>query len=879
MLYEAIDNCYIPFNAHSNGAIVLFDRLKFSMLKTNRLLYFTLFITAILLSACSTRKNKKINRAYHAMTARYNVYFNGQEAFNEGLRNYEINLQEDFEKILSVRKMGSESDATSLFPDMELVIEKCTKSIKKHSMKIKGKERNSWIDNSFLLLGKAHFFKQDFVSAQTVFNHTTTLRGQDKVIDARIWSAECQVQLGNHQIAEANLEHIIENYPLDNKQKLHLLEVRAELYKRINEFEAAALTLTEALELTKKREKRARYYFIIGQLYQKVDENKKSKEYFQLVEKTSADYELVFNSLLYQARAYDSESGGLEEITERLIAMADDPKNKDYQDQIYYALGIIYQNDDNLPVALENFETSLNKNIDNTNQLIRSHLSLGDIKFDLKQYQPAQKHFDEVMNLITDEYPSYRSIKGKWNSLTELSTLYTKIEWNDSLKLLYGLTEAEQSAIVNEWILAWEEEELARKEDAAKKLQQLENKAKSKLSESKKDGNNWYFSNPGLITAGKKLFIERWGNRGKEDHWRRKNKEKALVIESDDIEEESDSLVNGESGKLAQVLAEIPKTEEEFVNLLEENAEAYYQLGMIYKEQLIDMKKSESSFVIVVDDYENYSRIEAVWYQLFRIYSLTGLPEEAAQFKQMILDKDPDSQYAKLANNEALSSSEGKVAEDSYNEAFIAFESGDYTTAIAMAEDFTLLHEKHLLLPRYALLKSFSIGAKEGKAPYILALNEVKAQYPNSLEGVRAMEILSVLEGNKDNFDLSAYDSDLNTQYFFIAIVDRGKSKMSKVTGEMSNFNKQSFKSSSLTIKELVYEDELSIVSVKLFDGAVKAMKYLEVFEKSQVYKQTLKNSNAQIFVISSKNYTTLYKRKNIKEYEAFYDKYLAGLK
>ncbi len=850
------------------------------MLRKNRLLYFTLLIAAILVSACSTRKNKKLNRAYHAMTARYNVYFNGQEAFNEGLRNYEINLQEDFDEILTVRKMGTENDATSLYSDMEIVIEKCTKSIKKHSMKIKGKERNKWIDNSFLLLGKAHFFKQDFVSAQTVFNHTTTLRGHDKVVDARIWSTECQVYLGNQQIAEANLEHIIENYALDDKQMLHLLEVRAELYKRMGHYEAAALSLTEALELTKNRKKRARYYFIIGQLYQKAQENKKSKEYFQLVEKISSDYELVFNSLLYQARTYDSESGGLAEITERLAEMAEDEKNKDYLDQIYYALGVIYLNDDNQPLALENFEISLKKNIDNSNQLIRTHLSLGDLKFELRSYQAAQKHFDDVMNMISVEYPGYRSIKGKWNSLTELSELYKRIDWNDSLKSLYGLTEGEQTAIINDWIIAWDEAEKSRLEEEAKKLQLIESRANAKLSENKKQGNGWYFSNPDLVSSGKKLFIEKWGNRIKEDHWRRKNKEKVYFQEQEIAEsEESDTAVNSLGGKIAAILEQVPKTEDDYSNLIEQNGEAYYQLGMIYKEQLLDLERSESSFITVVEDYEDYSRIEAVWYQLFRIYSITEFPDKAKVYKDLIFERDPNSQYAKLANNQSLINEDGLAAEFKYDAAFAAYESGDFETTIAMADDFSLLHEKDVLLPKFALLRSMSIGAKEGRKPYIQALTGVKIEYPKSPEAERASEILSVLEGDKDNFDLSAYSKELNTQYFFIAIVDRTKSKISDVTSEISNFNRKSFKSLNLSVKELVFEDDLSIISVKLFDGALKSKKYMDAFLKSTAYTETLENRNSTIFVVSSKNYTTLYKRKNIKEYQAFYDKYLADLK
>lgn len=858
----------------------IYRRIKFSILKKNRFLYFSIFISILLISACSTRKNKALNRGYHAMTARYNVYFNGEESFKEGLRNYEIDLQEDFDKILTVRKMGTEDDASSLFPAMERVIEKCTKGIKKHSMKIKGKERNIWIDNTFLLLGKAHFYKHDFVSAQTVFNHTTTLRDHDKGIDARIWSAECQVFLGNLQIAETNLEQIVENVPLDKDQTRHLLEVRAELYKRLGEYEAAAIALEEALELTSNKKKRARYHFIIGQLYQKVQEGPKAIENFKMVEKLSSDYELAFNALLYQAKAFDGESGDVEVIAERLVKMADDPKNADFLDQIYYALGVIYQNADDLITAKGHFETSLEKNVDNTNQLIRTHLSLGDLTFELKQYAESQAHFDAVMNLIDEDYPNYRGIKGKWNSLTELGDLYATIGWNDSIRDLYGLTLAEQTSIVQGWMEAWEEKARLKKEEEERRLQLLESKAKSSVIKNKKDGNNWYFSNPDLINSGRKLFVEKWGNRQREDNWRRSNKAKIEKTEVEITDEEvADDGGEKSEDKLNEILAQIPKDDEAMFKLLEENADAYYQLGMIYKEQLIDYLKSELSFTTVENDYKDYSRMEAVWYQLYRVYDLIDNQEQSDYYKNLLIEKSPESNYAKLAQNEVLGEDKKNIVQELYASAYQEYASANHAEAIGMADNFMLTHEKHPMLAKFALLRSLSLGARDGKEAYIQALTEVKNTYKDTEEADKASEILSVLEGNTENFDLSAYNKNLDTQYFFIAMVDRRRSKISDVTSEMNNFNRRSYKSLNLNIKELVFDDDFSLVSVKLFDGASRAIKYLRALEKSNTYKQVLQDKNSKIFIISAKNYTTFYKRKNIKEYEAFYTKYLAELK
>ena len=59
----------------------------FFMKKLSKILVFSI-VFAIVYS-CGTRKNTFVNRNFHALTTKYNVLFNGEQAFLKGLKEIE----------------------------------------------------------------------------------------------------------------------------------------------------------------------------------------------------------------------------------------------------------------------------------------------------------------------------------------------------------------------------------------------------------------------------------------------------------------------------------------------------------------------------------------------------------------------------------------------------------------------------------------------------------------------------------------------------------------------------------------------------------------------------------------------------------------------
>jgi hypothetical protein len=73
---------------------------------------------SLFLFSCSTKKNTRVSRAYHNLTAHYNAYFNGKESYKEGIISIKENLQDDFSKILPVFIYDNPS-STSVSGQME----------------------------------------------------------------------------------------------------------------------------------------------------------------------------------------------------------------------------------------------------------------------------------------------------------------------------------------------------------------------------------------------------------------------------------------------------------------------------------------------------------------------------------------------------------------------------------------------------------------------------------------------------------------------------------------------------------------------------------------------------------------------------------------
>ncbi|MBL0095309.1 MAG: hypothetical protein IPP46_01575 [Bacteroidetes bacterium] len=76
-----------------------------------------------------------------------------------------------------------------------------------------------------------------------------------------------------------------------------------------NDIPRAMDALQMAASTSKKKDDRSRYYFILGQLYQRSDSLNKAFASYEKVLKLNPPYEMAFNARINRARCYDTGSG------------------------------------------------------------------------------------------------------------------------------------------------------------------------------------------------------------------------------------------------------------------------------------------------------------------------------------------------------------------------------------------------------------------------------------------------------------------------------------------------------------------------------------------------------------------------------------------
>ena len=138
--------------------------------KTQHIIKVFLAIHILFLTSCSTKKKTWLSRQYHNTTAKYNGYFNGNESIKAGVKKLHSSNIDDYTTILPVFPAGDLKKAKKIHSYMDKAIKKGSIVIQRHSIKIKGKEYCKWIDDNYLIVGKAYFYKGDFDEAIKTFS-------------------------------------------------------------------------------------------------------------------------------------------------------------------------------------------------------------------------------------------------------------------------------------------------------------------------------------------------------------------------------------------------------------------------------------------------------------------------------------------------------------------------------------------------------------------------------------------------------------------------------------------------------------------------------------------------------------------------------------
>ncbi len=632
--------------------------------------------------SCSVEKNTSLSRNYHDLTSHYNIYFNGVESYKRGVKKAETTIKNDYNRILAIFLYEDESVNSGVTVDMKRAIDKATKVITFHSITAKPKvkegdqsakdkaffeknEYNKWVDDSYMLMGKAYMFQGEFFLAVETFKHVLITFPEEEIrFLAMTWLARAYIMIGEEREAERILLALDDesNFPEDYLEAYHT--TRSQLYIRNENYKAAAEHLEIALGLKKVRKvQKIRYTYILAQLYEETGENELALERYRGVTRFNPPYEMAFNAKVSMAEVFETGGENSGELKKLLKKMLRDSKNKEYKDQIYFALGNIAFEEKDMDQAIEYYQLSVSSSLQNKYQKGYSSLTLAEIYYKQPDYVLSAAYYDSAVSFLSNDYPGYDRLAVRSMSLTGLVLNMNSFELEDSVQMLAGLPEEERLSIIDGIIeQVRQEEEEARlaeqqaMQDMAFNQTQMFSNNQQGGGQGGQQGGQWYFYNLNAKSFGQPEFRMKWGERTLEDNWRRKNKQ-TLSSMSPGASEEGDS-VNGGAGPVIFdnksrefYLVNIPLTDSAMEQSHLRLEDALYRMGIIYKENLLDYQESINSFEELLVRYPQGRYAASAMYYLHDLNNSIQNPEMAGYYKAQLLAKYPDSHYSKLLNN------------------------------------------------------------------------------------------------------------------------------------------------------------------------------------------------------------------------------------
>ena len=830
--------------------------------------------------------------------------------------------EDKYDRVLSIFKYGDLTKAKGIFGDMDEAIKKASVAITRHSVYAKSKkdgkiaERNAWIDDCYLLIGKCQFYKHDYWTSIETFQYTSSeYKTGNARPEALLWLTKSYLELGKTVDAEYLLDFIKNDkkFPTDLKGDYYAVQAQFHLIK--NDVPRAIEALKDASSKAIKKDDRARYTFILGQLLQRKGDLPGAFSAYEKVIKLNPVYEMAFNARINRARCYDVNSGNGEIVKRELNRMLKDEKNVEYKDQIYFALAGIARQEKDEKLAIEDLNKSLRASTTNISQKSMTYLELADIFLKKPEYIPASAYYDSCLTNLSNDHPDYYDIQAKRNSLDRLVKNLKVIAAEDSLQHLASLSPAEQEAAIDS-IISFEnaEKERIKKEkeeqqhvEEQKVLEEkdLKSQPRNQIAPTQTTQGSWYFYNQSSISFGFSEFLKKWGTRKLEDNWRRSEKELAL----EDAPQEGEAKDADSTAKVHQALndsiskldasarkkaylKQIPSGTQDIEESNIRLAEAYYNVGIIYREQLENYPECIKSLETLDKRFPQNKYKQPAYYNLYRTWLTVGDTVKANYYKNYLLTNYPESEYAKLILNPNFYKDIQKktqVLEVFYENTYQAYVNEQYADVIerkGMAEE---LFHNNKLMPKFSMLRAMAIGKTKPLSDFTFALEDIIRAYPKDTVSVRAKDMLAYIKAQSQNLPSDSLKQAEHLQnmidstatfvfaakspQYFLIVFKKDELDQNDLITRISAFNTVSHQEEHLKVINGNIDLAYNYITVLSFADKNAAMAYYTEIMAEEGLLTNIDKKRVFFYVISPDNLTTLAKKKNIPAYSEFFQK------
>ena len=910
----------------------------------HRLVVIVLLAVLLLTAGCSVHKNTARTRFWHSFTAKYNTFYNGKLAFIDGQLEKEKGNKDDYTELLPLFTVGNKNSREIGKGNFDRTVEKMEKTIKQHSIKarpewnksrkktqkdiewLSRREYNPFLWKAWLMMGEAQFQSGAFDEAAATFSYVSRLYQTQPAINgqARAWLARCYTELDWFYDAE----DVIRN---QHRDSIHYSAQRAwnqtlaNYYLSTGELERALPYLRKAIKGERRKTQKAREWFLMGQVLTALDRNQEAYKAYGHVAAQNPPYELEFNARIAQTEVM--AAGNYRKMIRRLKHMAASDKNKDFLDQVYYAIGNIHMTRRDTTEAIRAYEKGNRLSTRNGIEKGVLLLTLGNIYWEKEQFADAQRCYGEAIGLLDKERPDYEALSNRSKILDELVPYTNTIHLQDSLLALATMPEAERNKAIDRVIDALKKKE---KEERDAQLEQ-EAAAAANASQAARADNNravtptmpsagngqWYFYNPTAVSQGKATFQRQWGKRENIDNWQRIN-QTVISLKGDTPEDQQDQedpetamdqerplsptdSIAADPHERDYYLAQIPFTAEQQAECHTLLQEALFRAGIILKDKMDHLRLSEQYLRRLTSDYPGYEHADEAWYHLYLLYLREGNHLQANNCISHLKAEHPESEWTILLTDPyyAENAKFGEHIEDSLYAA----------TYEAFKQDRTDMVKANASLSA----KRFPQGANRAKFLFIDGmsrlndgdgdgclelLREVVERYPDSeVSPLAGMIIKGVQDGRRlhgGKFDIGdvwtmrditlTHDSTVvdtlsterNQQYLFLLVYEPDSVNENQLLFEMARYNFTNFLVRNFEI-QIDEDNGLHRMIISGFLSFDEAMQYARQLYGNNQMKEKL--ASCRSLIISEANLQLIGRQFSYDEYQQFYEQEFAPMR
>ncbi len=488
----------------------------------------------------------------------YNYFFNANNKINEVIERARLSNKDDYAKLLPFYGYSLTNTAAQN-SELDSVIYKATAGILLHDL------RSDWVDNLYLLIGKAYYLRQDYDSASQTFQfinynlYPRKKKVDDQLIvgsndngatqalsisskedrniiekawsrppsrnDALVWQIRTLIEMKEYGDA-AGIINTLQNDPaFPGRLDPALEEMSAYWFYNQQMYDSAIVHLDNSLPNTIDMADRARREFLLAQLNEVNKNLDTASDYYDKAIRHTTDPLMDIYANLNKAKMLKSkDSAEIDRSIAVLLHMAKKDKYDLYRDIIYFSAADLAIQKPDTAAAIFYFRKSIFYNELNVSYKNRAFLNLAEISYNKKDYKNAFAYYDSLQTGDTT-LGDLTQIRDRRNALAKIVENLTVIEREDSLQLIAAMSPADRDAFIKKLSKKLRKDRGIKDADAnytnsAADFFDTKNAAPDLFNVTDTKG-DWYFYNASLKSKGYAEFKRVWGKRSNVDNWRR----------------------------------------------------------------------------------------------------------------------------------------------------------------------------------------------------------------------------------------------------------------------------------------------------------------------------------------------------------------------